>query len=210
MFIVCPCQRRFIQVMNGRGDEWGTDSSGITTTNPPSISIIFGCFSRYQASYRRMKTSDVERIQDFESAWYAFLINNPGRVPQGKAGIWNHEIQRQMLSREQYKKQYKNGLGKAFGIPLWGNQLEILETNQKMSMTRIERWSMGSRRWNWIMWRHQTFIFHMWLRGNTFCMVYMRQLLDDGLSVVTHIWGKQDQQAIGHDLTSLRPLGWRR
>jgi hypothetical protein len=76
---------------------------------------------------------DLESIDDFENAWQAFLINDPGILPQGKAGIRADAIQRQIENVNKTKDNMQNELEKH--LEFFSNKRENLETNYKAAMT---------------------------------------------------------------------------
>ena len=43
-----------------------------------------------------LSESDVQTIDDFENAWHAFLLTNPGIIPEGKRGMRNEELKQQI------------------------------------------------------------------------------------------------------------------
>ena len=76
---------------------------------------------------------DMESIEDFENAWQAFLINDPGILPQGKAGMRADEIKRQIEQVNKSKDNMQTELEKH--LEFFSNKRENLETNYKVAMT---------------------------------------------------------------------------
>jgi hypothetical protein len=76
---------------------------------------------------------DVESIEDFENAWQAFLINDPGILPQGKVALRADDIKRQIEQVNKSKDNMQNELEKH--LEFFCTKRENLETNYKVAMT---------------------------------------------------------------------------
>jgi hypothetical protein len=76
---------------------------------------------------------DMESVEDFENAWQAFLINDPGILPQGKAGIRALDLQQQIEHVNKTQDNMQKELEQQ--LEFFSNKRENLETNYKVAMT---------------------------------------------------------------------------